>query len=91
MDAYLAIVSGEGGRDRLVARLVDYYPSFETGLRSEWVVSGRKFHLRLSTANYCSMPVKDFVVERIVDQDALKTVREASKDDSLPCFIVHES
>lgn len=90
MDTYLAVVSRKGKRDQSAARLVHYYPSFETGLRNEWILSGRTFHLRLSSAGYCSMRVKDFIAERIFDEDAVSNLNKASAQDSLPCFILRE-
>jgi hypothetical protein len=90
MDAYLAIISRKGGRDQSIARLVHYYPSFEPGLRNDQIVSGRIFHLRLSSAGYCSMPLKDFVVQRVFDFETVNTLRDRSNQDPLPCFILHE-
>jgi hypothetical protein len=90
MDTYLAIVSRKGKPDQSAARLVHYYPSFETGLRSEWMLSGRTFHLRLSSASYCSMQVKDFIAERIFNQDAVSKLDETRDQDFLPCFILRK-
>jgi hypothetical protein len=88
MDSYLAVVFRGKNREETTARLVHYYPRYETGIPNERILSGHVLRLRLSDENYCGMAAGDFVVQEVFDAGALARALERSDQSRLPCFLV---
>jgi hypothetical protein len=83
MDSYLVLLSERKNREPVAARLVDYYPGFEHGITDETISSQRQFRVVVTSADYCAMDAKAFVIKRSFDPEAID-----KSQGSLPCFVV---
>jgi hypothetical protein len=90
MDSYLAIVLNGKNHEETVARLVHYYPSFQTRVRDDEIAAGTLFHLRVTSVDYCAMGAKDFFIEHVFDEEAVARILEPGAQNPLPCFLVRE-
>lgn len=90
MDSYLALVSQGKGHEETVARLVHYYPSFQSAIPDDQIATRARFQLRVTSAEYCRMDAKDFLIQHVFDEDAVARIREPGKHDTLPCLLVRE-
>lgn len=83
MDTYLVLLSEGKNREPVAARLVDYYPSLQHGITDEAIMSRRQFRVFVTSADYCAMDAKVFVVKHAFDAEAIGKVQ-----GNLPCVVV---
>jgi hypothetical protein len=85
MDSYLALVSKGKSHEETVARLVHYYPSFQSAIPDDQIATRARFHLRVTSAEYCRMDAKDFLIQHVFDEDAVEKLQGA-----FPCYLLRE-
>jgi hypothetical protein len=90
MDSYLALVSRGKGHEETVARLVHYYPSFQSAIPDDEITTRARFHLRVTAAEYCRMDAKDFLIQHVFDEEAVARIREPGEHNTLPCLLIRE-
>jgi hypothetical protein len=85
MDSYLALISDGRDHEKIPARLVHYYASFQIGITDERIKSSRALRLRLTAASYCGIETRDFLVKQVFDAGAVQELQGL-----LPCYLVRE-
>jgi hypothetical protein len=90
MDSYLAIISRGKSHEETVARLVHYYASFQPGIPDDRIASGAALHLRVTSADYCRIDAKDFLIRHVFDEDAVARIRKPDEHNTLPCLLVRD-
>jgi hypothetical protein len=83
MDSYLVLLLEGKNSEPVAARLVHYYPGFQTAITDDAISSHPQFRLSVTAANYCAMDAKAFVVIHAFDSEAIEKVQ-----GHLPCMVV---
>lgn len=85
MDSYLVLLSERKNREPVAALVVNYYPGFGYRISDEAITSHPQFRIAVTTATYCAMDAKRFVIERAFDPEVINNIK-----GSLPCFVIRQ-